>query len=202
LKASKEIRQVFPKAHLIAIYRDGRDVAVSYHFHNLRLRDFRKYRNKVEAEAAYQHHIDGGKQVVPLLHRPTLNEACRDWVQCNTSVEIARQEFGERFLITSYEQLWADPVPFLTQVFSSLEVRCDRALVESIARSKTFSSVTKGRAPGVMDPRSFYRTGKPGDWRNYFTAQSAAWFNENCGDWLIRLGYSSTLDWWREIGSS
>jgi hypothetical protein len=61
--------------------------------------------------------------------------------------------------------------------------------------------VTKGRAPGSSDPKSFYRHGMPGDWRNYFDKESAALFNELAGEWLVRLGYARTLDWWAEMAT-
>jgi LPS sulfotransferase NodH len=202
LRGSEEIRKAFPDSHLIVIYRDGRDAAVSHHFHNLRLRDFRKYENKIEGEAAYRHHILGADEAVPLLHRETIEEVSRNWAQSNMYAEAARTQFGERFMATSYEDLWADPVPFLTQVFSALGVRRDQKLIEDIVRSKSFTTVTKGRAPGVMDPQSFYRTGEPGDWRNYFDQKSAALFNELAGEWLLKLGYASSLDWWKEQGAA
>jgi len=94
------------------IYRDGRDVAVSHHFHNLRLRDFRKYADKTEAEAAFKHHIEGEKPAIPLLHRATLEEVCRNWAQSNVCAEAAKEEFGEQFFMTSYEELWTIPHRF------------------------------------------------------------------------------------------
>jgi hypothetical protein len=195
LRATREIRNIFPEALLIVIYRDGRDVAVSHHFHNLRLHDFRKYADKTEAEAAFKHHIEGGKPAVPLLHRATLEEVCRNWAQANACADAAKDEFGERFFMTSYEELLADPVPFLLRIFSGLGLGADNDLAATIAHSKSFSTVTKGRAPGVKDPKSFYRSGTPGDWRHYFDADSAALFNQLTGDWLIRLGYAGTSDW-------
>ena len=195
LRATREIRNIFPEALLIVIYRDGRDVAVSHHFHNLRLRDFRKYADETEAEAAFKHHIEGAQPAVPLLHRATLEEVCRNWAQANTCAQAAKDEFGERFLMTSYEELWADPTPFLVRIFTGLGLKDDSDLADKIAHSKSFSVMTKGRAPGSSDPKSFYRHGVPGDWRNYFDSESAALFNELAGEWLIRLGYAETPDW-------
>jgi len=81
------------------------------------------------------------------------------------------------------------------RIFTGLGVKDDSDLAEKIAHSKSFSVMTKGRAPGSSDPKSFYRYGVPGDWRNYFDSESAALFNELAGEWLIRLGYAETSDW-------
>jgi hypothetical protein len=199
LRAAKEIKRCFPHAYIFAIHRDGRDVVVSHHFHNLRLRDFRKYSDVADGEAAYRRYIEGAQDAVPLLHRPTLEEVSRNWVNCNVYAEAAREDFGERFLMVSYEELWGNPVPFLTRAFAALDVAADKDLVEEIVRSKSFSTVAKGRAPGVQDPKSFYRTGEPGDWRNYFDSQSADILNEIAGEWLLKLGYATTLNWQEEF---
>jgi LPS sulfotransferase NodH len=199
LRAAKDIRKYFPNAYLFVIYRDGRDVAVSHHFHNLRLKDFRNYADSAEGEAAYRRHIEGASGEMPLLHRATLEEVGRNWVNSNVYAKAARDEFGERFLMVSYEDLWENPVPFLTSAFTGLGVTVDKELIEEIVRSKSFAAVAKGRTPGVQDPKSFYRTGRPGDWRNYFDPQSAALFNEIAGEWLLKLGYATTLDWQKEV---
>ncbi len=53
-----------------------------------------------------------------------------------------------------------------------------------------------GRRPkGQEDPKSHYRKGQPGDWRNHFTEVHVAAFKEKFGDLVVRLGYESDHNW-------
>jgi hypothetical protein len=40
-----------------------------------------------------------------------------------------------------------------------------------------------------------FRKGKPGNWREHFTAHNIATFKEHTGDLLLRLGYETSPDW-------
>ncbi|WP_054682655.1 sulfotransferase domain-containing protein [Rhodothermus marinus] len=51
------------------------------------------------------------------------------------------------------------------------------------------------RRRGEEDPRSHYRKGQPGDWRNHFTEEHVAAFKEKFGDLVVRLGYEPDNDW-------
>jgi len=46
------------------------------------------------------------------------------------------------------------------------------------------------RRRGEEDPRSHYRKGQPGDWRNHFTAEHVAAFKEKFPGLVEKLGYS------------
>jgi hypothetical protein len=58
----------------------------------------------------------------------------------------------------------------------------------------TFEKTTT-RQPGQADPIAKARKGVHGDWQNYFTRHDAQIFQEHCGHWLHRYGYSSRPDW-------
>ncbi len=51
------------------------------------------------------------------------------------------------------------------------------------------------RRKGEEDPKSHYRKGQPGDWRNHFTEEHVAAFKEKFGDLVVRLGYEPDNDW-------
>ena len=51
------------------------------------------------------------------------------------------------------------------------------------------------RRRGEEDPRSHYRKGQPGDWRNHFTEEHVAAFKEKFGDLVVRLGYETDNSW-------
>ena len=58
-----------------------------------------------------------------------------------------------------------------------------------------FATKANGRAPGREDPRSHYRKGTAGDWRNHFTERHVSYFKEHFGDLLVTLGYESGREW-------
>ncbi len=69
------------------------------------------------------------------------------------------------------------------------------ARVEAIIRRKSFKRLSGGRRHGQEDVKSHYRKGQPGDWRNHFTAAHIAYFDQEFGDLLLRLGYESNNYW-------
>ncbi len=50
------------------------------------------------------------------------------------------------------------------------------------------SSINPSRSPT-------FRSGKTGEWRNYFTAEHKRIFKETAGELVIRLGYEKNNDW-------
>jgi hypothetical protein len=60
-----------------------------------------------------------------------------------------------------------------------------------------FAHLSGGRAPGEEDPRSHYRKGVAGDWRNHFTAEHVARFTARYPRLLADLGYERDEDWGR-----
>lgn len=53
---------------------------------------------------------------------------------------------------------------------------------------------SQGRKAGQVE-KSHYRKGTSGDWENFFTVKHKAYFKDNYGDLLLKLGYASNNDW-------
>jgi hypothetical protein len=73
--------------------------------------------------------------------------------------------------------------------------RLPAARILGIIWENEFAKKTDGRRSGVEDPRSHYRKGAPGDWRNHFTRDHVARFEARYGTLLRRLGYESDPRW-------
>ena len=67
--------------------------------------------------------------------------------------------------------------------------------VASIVRRKSFERLSGGRKQGQENVWSHYRKGRPGDWRNHFTAEHVAYFEKEFGDLLVTLGYETDAHW-------
>ena len=55
----------------------------------------------------------------------------------------------------------------------------------------SFESLSKGRTRGTVNPKSHYRQGQEGDWKNHLNAEHLAYFDEKFPNLLKKLGYSS-----------
>jgi len=67
--------------------------------------------------------------------------------------------------------------------------------VLGIVWDNDFAKKANGREVGREDPRSHYRKGVAGDWRNHFSAEHVAYFEANYGALLRRLGYEREARW-------
>ena len=198
LRGLSELKASFSGAYVISILRDGRDAAVSHHFHNLRLRDFSLYPDEAAGEAAYAYHIARtSDQAVPLLNDATLRRVATNWAECLRAETLVEQVIGKRGLCLRYEQLLDDTPAWLSKVFDHLGLKSDQSLVDKIVQATSFEKMSKGRKPGETNPKSFVRKGSTGDWSSYFDRESAALFNSCAGAELIAAGYVSDLAWFQ-----
>lgn len=161
------IKKVFPKAHLIGIVRDGRDVAVSF-AHALRNRGRRdRFTDANRPELQYLQDVATGWSV------------------------YARHLHEVRGLIhvLQYESLLLNPLPLVADIFARMGVSADHKLVEQIVAQNSFENLSGGRKPGEEDRESFFRKGVSGDWVNYFTENDLQSFIEIAGSALTLWGY-------------
>lgn len=194
---------------VVYLYRDGRDVAVSAYFHQMRqykdpasrMSDAR--RRALEATFGAGFDPDDSRGNLPTYLRQSFfqrgfgtrlnwRDHCDGW----------RPEAGRPGVAyVSYEQLRADPVGHLQRL-------ADHLAREPVERWRVEWAVDKfsmerqtGRAAGQEDRKSFIRKGVVGDWRNHFTAETARMFDEFAGGTLIRLGYESDHAWVDRLAS-
>ncbi|MFG0260344.1 MAG: sulfotransferase domain-containing protein [Phycisphaerales bacterium JB041] len=190
-------------ARYIWVLRDGRDVAVSWTFHQLR-----KGREVIEASipADASGHLlrlcDGfAEDPERFVREPELLLGDEAWVRhvagtwdrryrSDTGAvrEIERPEFDGEVLAVRYEDLHADT-----------EAQRDRML-EFLgldpAQSESPSAETFTRAGyDSTDPTKYRRQGEVGDWKKYFTDQARAWYHDVAGDSLVRAGYAQDEHW-------
>lgn len=60
-----------------------------------------------------------------------------------------------------------------------------------------FENLAKGRKRGQQDVKSHLRKGLPGDWKNHLTAEHIRLFKDRYNDLILKMGYESDPDWWK-----
>ena len=105
-----------------------------------------------------------------------------------TLERIERGEILARVHVVRYERIHQDPEGQRAAMYRFLGLDPAEALPldEGSLSSPGFA---KER------PEEFYRKGRVGDWRTYFTPDARKWFNAEAGEILVRLGYETDLDW-------
>jgi hypothetical protein len=156
------------------IYRDIRDVVVSEYFHKFKME--------------------------PGSHRPDLVEKGPEYLLkyenifkwssslYATSDALSWKESSDCVMVR-YEDLLANPVAVLKSAFATCQLETDDALLDYIVTCNDFKVMT-GRKPGEADPRSPVRNAVPGNWVEYFDADTRAKFSEKFGYYLDAFGYS------------
>lgn len=193
------IEPLLPGARHIVMLRDGRDVLVSWTFHNLRRggpaeEPFRSEMAELTAMFARDPHCFRERPELLLSRREWVMGQARSWrnyirEHLATRDAVERGEMDARLLFVRYEDLHAQTEVWRRRMYEFLDLDPGEA-APITARSLT--------APGFAreeDPTSFFRKGQVGDWRNYFTDESRDWFIDEAGDELISLGYASDRSW-------
>lgn len=185
-----------PEGRYIIIFRDGRDVLVSWTFHLLKTS--RPDIMHADVRPIFERVLPGADASADAARVAACRLlADRAWVQHyaaawsdHTGHDLAMlrrledEGLGASMLRLSYEGLHADVEGQRTRMYRFLGVDP----VEAAPLSRESHT-----APGFgrEAPRSFYRKGEVGDWRNYLTEASHAWVLERAGDRLRELGYDT-----------
>ncbi|MBI3331468.1 glycosyltransferase [Candidatus Peregrinibacteria bacterium] len=184
----------FRGIHLI---RDPRDIIVSAYFSHL-------YTHPTENWPALEAHRailrDLPKEQGLLLEMQFSNwvlRHMRNWNYRDPDIlELKLREFTTvptSFFIDAFTHLGllSDqpcPVPYPGPTLTTVDLL-------RIIEMNNFSALAGGRARGIENLQSHYRKGTVGDWKNHFTEAHAAWFKENHGDLVTRLGFEQDDAW-------
>ncbi len=170
IRALPLLREMFPKAKILHIIRDGRDVAVSAWFHNLRVTP------------------DEARKRFGTLSK-FIQMTAATWMD---DVKIGRQ-FGQshptQYAEVKYEDLQQDTPGEVRRLLDFLDVKVDEQIIADCCQAGAFDKLSGGRAQGEESRSSHFRKGSVGDWRNHFDDQATKFFESQAGDLLRQLGY-------------
>ena len=186
-----------PEAPCIYAVRDGRDVLVSWTYHQLRIGGLQPGWSERLADQVKLF------QRSPAYFKENPQELLRDleWVDCVARGWAEHYEWWRRrtsdqpddrgsrpILTVRYEDLLRDADKARSELYRFLEL--DPGDAAPLSRETN-------TLPGHLreDPLSFYRRGIQGEWREYFTDPVCACFKEAAGDALVGFGYEKDSAW-------
>lgn len=177
----------------ISVIRDGRDILVSRVFHLYNSPEvsavFDRFPAMAETLMKFQQdpwYFQKNPDQL-LCHEVMVRESLTWWREHLQRDEQAVEMFPKlKIRFVKYEDLHRDTQGERAKLFEFLDVDPSRA-----------AKIQGHLKPGFKheQPTEFLRKGVVGDWRNYFTDQTKAWFNEEAGEELIKYGYADSLDW-------
>ena len=202
--------KVYPKAKVITIIRDGRDVATSKRFHMQKRGAFFHGDEKSPFLYALNSNKWTKKLAFGLRHylgwfgedhfktynndnmkftEASLKKFSRDWYLTTSFILKFQKQFPEQFLVVRYEDMKQRQGETLAAIFAFLGVRSDEDVLKEVMDATDFKKLKSNQKD------SFFRKGALGDWQNYFTEADKRLFKQQTEDLLIELGYAKDQNW-------
>lgn len=187
--------------HPFYLYRDGRDIMVSFYFHRMRVIARNKDVNDRLAGKRYERLFGKGydpqdvRRWLPRFIEHEFAHPRDSRVTWARHVESWYDPDRTHVAYLSYEDLLADTRATLTRAVEHVAGRRIEPWRIDMAVEKFSMARQTGRAPGEEDRSSFIRKGISGDWKNHFTREAAEIFHDRAGATLIALGYETDQRW-------
>lgn len=195
---SRQLWPYVPDAHHLHIRRDGRDVLVSWTFHQLNLG-----MPIGEPWASRMRHLAVAMKEDPeyFSKNPHLLLSDEEWVRSvmtgwrdfmltaeSVKARLARGDMSFPLLDLAYEDVIADATGAQRKIMAFLELDASEALPLSEKHRTAAGFESK-------DPTSHFRSGKVRDWEQYATPAFKRIVKEEAGEMLIQLGYEQANNW-------
>ena len=180
--------------NVTVVWRDGRDVMVSWYYHCLFPNDLDNAGlvERVRKELGFED-IENVKENLPAFLEYSFTK--KRYPRFSWSDFVHWWHGSKRVTYVRYEDLRGDTVGELRRVVSELAARdLSRQEAQTIADEFSFERIT-ARRPGQEDRNSFLRKGVVGDWRTSFSAETRQVFDHYAGNETILLGYEKDRSW-------
>lgn len=109
-------------------------------------------------------------------------------------INIQREWLAAGVPVFRYEDLWADQHGQFAKIFDVCGLNVCPLRRRYLVHRQSFALRTFWRL-GRPNPRSHFRQGAPGDWKNHFCDELKRLYKSIWGEWLIRAGYERDDRW-------
>jgi hypothetical protein len=180
--------------NVVVIWRDGRDLMVSWYYHCLFKNELGNHRlvdivtndlNFSDPEDIYENLPGFIEYAFTQQKHPPFSWS--DYVM---------QWYGQDGVVfIKYESLRINPVDELARIVEQLTGdNIDRDRITDVVDKYSFEKLS-GRKPGTENKTSFLRKGVVGDWVNIFSYEAKQQFMRHAQSELELLEYENTTDW-------
>ena len=191
--------ELLPGARYFNVVRDGRDVLVSFTFHELNGSGYQMKREPfrsrmapmVERFRAEPDHFVEHPEAL-LADEQWVRFASGLWAErvgedLDATESINRGGEAPRAMVVRYERVHADARHERDEMLRFLGL--DPSEAQAVDAGEFTSAGFEKE-----NPTSFRRRGEVGQWQKYFTGEVARWFDEVAGEVQERLGYPRMLE--------
>lgn len=181
----------------LVLFRDGRDVMVSYYYHSL-------FKNDLQNGPL----VELMNEYLPMTDREDIRANLLSFIKITLGDPVTPAfswvDFVHRWsddldvVKCRYEDLRTDTVGELCRITKALSgIELCRTRAEEIVEAYSIENMRDRRKelnPGVRivekPETNFIRKGLVGGWSEYFTDETLIWFEDRAGSALDRLGYA------------
>lgn len=197
LRFDERLRRVF------YLYRDGRDVMVSLYFDRVRTARHADSPGSRYVRQTYERLLGDNYDPADIVaHLPRFIEYEFQHPGRGTPLNWRDHlddwydpERREQIAYISYESLRNDCAAALGAALQQITGDEPDPWLLSTTVEKMSMVRQTGRRPGQDDITQHIRKAVVGDWKSYFSRETAELFDDLAGDMLVRLGYEADRDW-------
>ena len=192
---------------ILWLVRDGRDVSVSFYYHQLIWSNKNKLDPKTVTYTRKNLPFDNFDDIYNNLpryieysfeHVPSKSHYFNfpgNWASYNRSWKTELDKDNGNIYMLRYEDLLNDTEGTLRRLitdFFNTEVNEEK--LKTVVHKYSFENQTN-REKGEENTQSFLRKGISGDWKNKFSDSAKKTYKKYGGEMLIKLGYEQNEDW-------
>lgn len=202
----RRLRVFLPDAAYFALFRDGRDVVVSWTYNALARREDWVVPGPIKPTFAglvqrfHARRDDQHAAAAELLdHEVWIRHCARNWAEhvmddLDAAARIREGRLPGKIEIVRYEDLHADATAQRDRLLRALGV--EPALAQPVgSQPRTAPGLNEpahgasGGSAQAEDPSSHYRKGAVGDWRSKLSTRAVDWLEAEAGTALATLSY-------------
>lgn len=193
----RRLRVFLPGAAHIVLFRDGRDIAVSWTFNALARKELWVVPDAIkpffeQQLAAFANGAEGmmAAGAAMLAHEPWVRHIARQWAQhvrddLDAVARLSGGDLSGTVATIRYEDLHTSLESERTRLYRFLGL--DPADAEPVSdQTRTSTAFVKEE-----DPASHYRRGRVGDWKDKLSPRAVRWVEEEAGTELADLKYTN-----------